>query len=432
MYLQEILEVAIGLVFMWLVISIATMQVQEWLASYMGWRAKELERAIRGMLVDPVMAERFYDHPLIKSLARVSEKPGKRHLPSYIPADKFALALFDIVSTAGSEASVIQHHLYSLRTELDALAKDQQEAAHIALNGLIELARRAATTEAGTKLAEAALEELHRGIEQFAQDYPQLKPALDAAMAQIDRQTGDINALIAEVLPAGSKEDSFLALRRGALALAVLSPALKSNLETLLKSVENAEDRLAAARTSVETWFNDAMDRLSGWYKRNAQRVALIIGVVLALLMNVDSIALATHLWREPTVRQALIAQAETFTMPEVDPTAPEQAVREFRTYFNGLTLPLGWVFEPVPLNGQTCAFLPDSPNEVFGIWWGEECFRPANATAETSGLEWLGLKVAGILLSGAAAMQGAPFWFDILRKLINVRGTGANPAEKA
>jgi hypothetical protein len=36
-----------------------------------------------------------------------------------------------------------------------------------------------------------------------------------------------------------------------------------------------------------------------------------------------------------------------------------------------------------------------------------------------------------GLLMTGLAATQGAPFWFDILGKLVNVRGTGANPAEK-
>jgi hypothetical protein len=39
--------------------------------------------------------------------------------------------------------------------------------------------------------------------------------------------------------------------------------------------------------------------------------------------------------------------------------------------------------------------------------------------------------KLAGIFITALAAMQGAPFWFDLLKRLVNLRGTGANPAEK-
>ena len=58
------------------------------------------------------------------------------------------------------------------------------------------------------------------------------------------------------------------------------------------------------------------MDRLTGAYKRRAQAIAFIIGFFLALLLNVDTINVANSLWREPTLRQAIIAQAENYTPP--------------------------------------------------------------------------------------------------------------------
>jgi hypothetical protein len=42
-----------------------------------------------------------------------------------------------------------------------------------------------------------------------------------------------------------------------------------------------------------------------------------------------------------------------------------------------------------------------------------------------------LSLKLIGIFMTALAARQGAPFWFDILKRAVNLRGTGANPAEK-
>ncbi|MFA5873777.1 MAG: hypothetical protein WC832_07405 [Anaerolineales bacterium] len=62
MVLQEILEVAIGLVFMWLVISVAAMSVQEWIANLFEWRKKDLEGAIHKMLANPELEKEFYNH----------------------------------------------------------------------------------------------------------------------------------------------------------------------------------------------------------------------------------------------------------------------------------------------------------------------------------------------------------------------------------
>ena len=41
------------------------------------------------------------------------------------------------------------------------------------------------------------------------------------------------------------------------------------------------------------------------------------------------------------------------------------------------------------------------------------------------------GLTIFGWLLTAFAVCLGAPFWFDMLNRLVNLRGTGANPAEK-
>ena len=111
--LEAILDVAIGLIFMWLILSIATMSVQEWIASYLKWRANDLKTAIQRLLADKAWAEQLYNHPLIAGL---SKKTGRK--PSYIPANKFAMALFDIVQTAGTQESFIQQKLLLADQEL--------------------------------------------------------------------------------------------------------------------------------------------------------------------------------------------------------------------------------------------------------------------------------------------------------------------------
>jgi len=154
MYLQEILEVTIGLVFMYILLSLVCMQVQEWLTSVFRWRAENLEDGLREMLADEALSanwirtlrkipvakeilkalegwspvrkifnpatvsawvDTLYAHPLIRSLSQ----PGTK--PSYIPARNFALVLFDMVMIAGTEASIIQQTLYGLRAQIQKL-----------------------------------------------------------------------------------------------------------------------------------------------------------------------------------------------------------------------------------------------------------------------------------------------------------------------
>jgi hypothetical protein len=199
-------------------------------------------------------------------------------------------------------------------------------------------------------------------------------------------------------------------------------------------------------RLNSETWFNESMDRLSGWYKRKSTLLAFLIGLVLAAILNVDSVVLAEHLWKEPTLRQALVANATKFTqdnetLPEsLGGKSPQDAVTFFNDQLAGISVPLGWNFEKIDLepyeeNGvikyATCRLIPIGKHVVWGIQEKDSpntCQKISNTPSDTAG--WF-LKVLGIILSAGAAAQGAPFWFDILKKLVNIRGAGANPDEK-
>lgn len=91
MYLDAMIEVGIGLIFSWLVLSIATMQLQEWVSSLFSWRAELLEDSLKRMLQNDQLVADFYKHPIIASLSR----PGRK--PSYIPSDRFSQSLYDVL-----------------------------------------------------------------------------------------------------------------------------------------------------------------------------------------------------------------------------------------------------------------------------------------------------------------------------------------------
>jgi len=101
MYLDAMIEVAIGLIFAWLVLSIATMQLQEWISSLLGWRAQLLDDSLRRMLQSDRLVDDLYKHPVIASLSR----PGRK--PSYIPSDRFAQSLFDAVFNTPAVVSTL-------------------------------------------------------------------------------------------------------------------------------------------------------------------------------------------------------------------------------------------------------------------------------------------------------------------------------------
>jgi len=130
---------------------------------------------------------------------------------------------------------------------------------------------------------------------------------------------------------------------------------------------------------SVEGWFDSAMERVSGSYKRRSLLVSLLLSLLLAILFNIDSIHLFRTLWQQP----ALAAQLR---MPA--PVLDQQTINML------FTLPIGW-----------------------------QSFPPA---ADAKFL----LTVAGWLLTASTALFGASFWFDLLQRVIQMRGTGNKPAE--
>lgn len=469
MELGAIVEVAIGIIFVWIVLSLTIIQIQEWINTQLDKRARDMEDAIHEMLANTNLKAQFYDHPVIRGLtARKRSEPSvtppwyyrypivrgftkeKRRLPSYIPSQQFALTLFDIAMTAGTESSLIQQGILKVRDDLERDRNlSPNNAVIVELNLLSELARSAAATEAGTAITQKTLELLKYEAEHFIDKvkakYPKLKidedmelllrNEISKAVKEAERLKSDIDKVLKQQ-PKADLKTSLGKLRRGVAALSVISPEVNQTLNALLLNVEDyvtqGETNLAKARKNVEKWFDDSMDRISGAYKRYSQTMALVIGFFIALFLNVDSIDLTLYLWREPSVRQALANNAANFQLPAEEMQAnPGEALRNFRSQFVGLSLPVGWGitnFENSAAINDNCRLFPQG-DQAFGIRiiGSTRCIVPPQATSEMN----LAIKLGGIFLTALAARQGAPFWFDILKKTVNLRGTGANPVEK-
>lgn len=189
--------------------------------------------------------------------------------------------------------------------------------------------------------------------------------------------------------------------------------------EVLHSALTTANGDIVKVRDGVAEWFDTVMDRLSGQYKRQARWMSLAVGIVIAVGLNVDSIAVGNSVWRDETMREQLAASAENFLKerPVASPTqvstqddvASRDSVssalhchlQEFTTQVERLRpLPIGWSQSNLALDPSTSA-----PN-----WWA--------------------MKLAGLLWTGLALSLGAPFWFDVLDKFMNIRVAGRKPTK--
>ena len=515
MYLEELAELALGLILVFIVMSLAVMQIQEVLAGWLRWRSDQLEKALHAMLTDrrsqgwirdkaqnlrawytcdkyfplqldsgaqvpnqkrtwsekiglwlrfrharrhPTFVDKLYEHPLLRSLAQ----PGNK--PSYLPADKFALALFDTVMTAGTDASTIQKALEELRekekiirsTKLHELL-DSPEVENW-IDALI--ARAECVVQKKNNYPDLSI--LYDEINRFTYLYPELKPLFNAILqSKLPRSNVEVfkqlensskvlvvdNPELRQVLDSLFRqsetyvEEAIKAkilgeLKSKAEDLEEEELAVKQKLSDLIErtssEVQEFEARLAQTRNQVEQWFDDTMDRSAGWYKRNALLVSFMIGFTLALAFNVDAIAIGAQLWRQPALRQALAAQAENFQLPTAsDPAQVSQPLEELSNSLNAMQIPVGWSFSPVTFDPQLqrCTWrVTDPQREIYGLPISGQCLVWANAPPDLLG--WL-TKLVGIVFVAGAAMQGAPFWFDILKKITNVRSAGSVPAKE-
>jgi len=459
MYLAELVEVAIGLVVVYFLVSMASSQILEWLAQFFNWHSRDLETAIRAMILnEPVdlpvsrplrwlfqklgglfkhataaaapeaekIIQQLYDHPLLKPLAGKHPILRTEVKPTYIPTRAFALALFDTVMTAGTEASRIQGALATVRNYASQLPSlDPKVIAQ--LNNLIQQAAVVIDLNEQT-----LLDNLKQELSKFKAAYPSLQPQIDALLS-VDPKTA---------------KDALAQFKHALVGLAANNLDLKRTLESLVSqaalSVEQGEATIATARANVETWFDTTMGKLTDHYKRRSKLWSGVIALVLAVILNVDTLVIANTLWREPTLRQAIVENAARLSPPPTpapsgtpgvsatQPISPTVTVNDLRKQLEELQLPIGgWQVQPLALKPeQQCVIVP-WPSQVWGIWWNGACKGLFLQDLKLGLSGWIA-KLAGWLITALAAAQGAPFWFDLLNKLLQLRGGGKKPEEKA
>ena len=407
-----IIELAIGLIFIFSLLSILVTQINTIVINILNLRADRLKEQLDIMLSDPVVRVKILTHPLIRMIdaktsefllddpnARLTEEVAlrmtqqKKGQVDYIETDTFVDVLIDVLTESTGQK------LYEALEEV----VDKMEPS-VEKSQFRELLRR-------IQLSGTGLGELRALISTLADEETKRKmlSALNLVDAALDKLQAENSDLIPLLLGVRQIKDKYL--------------------ETSLLAVLNTASNLQNARAKFAQWFDGGMERASSKYIREMQRISIVISFLLALLLNVDTLFLGRVLWEDSTLRTAVAVSAAA-TAPEImadfesQPGPPledssldavQESVGDAQATLETLLelrLPIGWVVQSVEEpSSQQLALNPDRLDQR-NLW---QFWPPNNPDG------WLSLwflKLIGLALTTIALAQGAPFWFDLLRKL--------------
>ncbi len=197
-------------------------------------------------------------------------------------------------------------------------------------------------------------------------------------------------------------------------------------LQTLLSEAKGNPEKF---RQLVEQWYNDTMERVTGWYRRYTRFILFLIGLGIAVAFNVDSIRMAENLSRDPALREQMVQAANTYLEKNRQLTPALQEMEKMND--------TGKMYQQQKAAWETAHLQTDTllrasrklmetdlKNAQSLMGFGYDCHHPALLhvffflypdVSFTGFIGWL--------LTALAISLGAPFWFDLLNKLMRIRG---------
>ncbi|MBD2294012.1 hypothetical protein H6G06_11045 [Anabaena sphaerica FACHB-251] len=502
MRLPVILDIALGLIFIYLILSLLASEIQELIATVMQWRAIHLKQSIEIFLSGNLdekekpevikLVNNIYANPLIKSINQEAkgffstlprkltwmtaditrplrkamakspqdEKtfPDEHSAPSYISADIFATSLIEEL-----KLPKIIHSLTEVRLEK---FKNQrlQEVERILTRSL----RQIKSTDLSNQISKDIKEDfknLNFEYTQIVADFKdnkldietsitRMKDSLDKYIDNFQANIEDENKIFLEtwqrlrafhkhtfpgveeaIIIGGLKPNLNEIVQLMNTSNAVydgietaiqdkdsetyktiielidsLPPVMKKNIATLAKRAQyrakSTEEGIKILQREIEDSFDSSMQRAGGVYKRNAKGVAILIGIALAFAANADTFHIINRLSTDTVLREAVVYKAVQTI--EKQSNSPNLSNIDTKQILEEINLPIGWT--------------DDNKQEQLGQ-------NPINI----NGVPIVSLSmIAGWIISGFAIAMGAPFWFDLLSKVMNVRNAGGKSPTSA
>lgn len=361
---MEILEIVIGLIFIYLLLSLLASTVQELVASLVSLRGKMLLKAILKLLE-------------VENLAGTEDEAARKKM---LEEFKQKIINSKVYKKYSSKFLWIE--------QLPSYLSAEQ------VTGLIQgLMAEEANSAPPSMVGE-------RGLD--APEAPGSMTMLDA-MQQSDLKKQ--LSIITGNAPAGG----------GSMGL-----------RSLDSNPEDEETAMDTAKAAFKVHYDEIMDRATDWYKRSVHISLIAIGMVLAVAFDADTFKIFNSLTSNPDDRQELMQLAEsfvannkieTYAIPPRDSNATDSAKLVRVTELTGLV-------DSILVNEIRKVPAP------LGLGWNPT-FTEQMATAESNGRSavlFFLIKLFGWFITALAMSLGAPFWFDLLQKVINIRNAGVRP----
>lgn len=398
-----IIEVAVGLIFVFSLLSILVTQINTIVGNVLDLRAQHLKKGLTELLTDPVIRAKIMSHPLI-GMIDTEMLPDER-----ITSEKANV----MVTTQKSQVGWIEPSTF-VDVLVDILTGDRGQKLYAALTKAVDAMP--------PSIEKSEIRELIRKIQISGAGLPELRDALAKLTDETQKQSL-LNALhlVEDALDKLGLESSDLVP-----LLVGIRQIQEPHLQKALEAILNTAHSIQAAEQRIGDWFNNNMERATDVFKKRMQQLSLLVGLLLALILNVDTLHLARSLWEDPTLRVAVAAAAEATapqlaeeaSQPSTDTGDLSGSIQNARSTLDdllNLRLPVGWNFAPVDdemvAASEESLLLTDPRNDTRNLW----NFIPGNSPYFGS---LLLQKIIGILITMIAVAQGAPFWFDLLAKI--------------
>lgn len=465
----RMLDVAIGLVLVFAITSLLVTAWQEALASMKNSRGENLRKAIASLLGDDAaFAERLLDHPLLLSLAM--ERPGQtQRMPSYIPADVLVNALLAQLSTdytgglrPATPGDLVAHLRQKLppaqqkfADSLAALASGVEQDWSAYESRLIAWFNAVSERSIGWFKRSTQLQMFVAGAVVAA--LMNINPILITQALWSDAALRKTMVAQAELAVQAYKQESGLdaqaqpASAPDASASPLPLAPLRQATQALIQSLEKEPDAQGLPGASTGT------DLLRSGYEMkallNPERPASLGELQQKLRSLQEQLQDSTLSQHPATVAQLramqdslqALAPSQAASSPAAKAcpatlSAEERklcASRHMLKELEGLGLPLGWGQKDRGLSWPQANLPTLLPTQCNGGSGASQAQKPPHCSLSQQMSEffwWINalLALLGWLLTAMAVTLGAPFWFDLLGKLVKIRGAGGHPDEAA
>lgn len=185
------------------------------------------------------------------------------------------------------------------------------------------------------------------------------------------------------------------------------SDKLKFKIQSV---IAHMGDSAKSEREKLELWFNTAMDRLTGHYKRKTQTILFVCAFAMAAIGNINPILIGNRLVNDAKLRTEIVALAPNVAQAACPKGAmscgmDQQMAARFDTNFKEEGMPIGW------------GSAPDMPSLP-------DLNKPFEQNMSHVTPSYIIALLLGWMVTAFAGMLGAPFWFDMMSKVINLRNS--------